>query len=88
MAAVSMPEATIHEDGCSVLWEDNVGLADDMLWMKAKSETCPVENLPHDYFWAGVLRSDSRHVSTAHFFGVNIGHQAALRLTPPCARAA
>jgi len=68
-AGMTVPEASVHEDGCLVARQDDVGPTGQVPAMQAKSVSLFVQNSPHDPLGAGVASADTGHYSASDFSG-------------------
>ncbi len=60
-AIVSMPEAPMHENGCSILGKDDIWFSRKVLRMKAVPKAARKQCLPNPDLQSGVRSTDSRH---------------------------
>src|SRR5690554_2818378 len=79
MTAMSMPEASVDEDGRTVLWQNDVRPSWKTGSTKPVAKAKCVQSVPDFEFNPCVLPPDPRHQRGALLRADDIGHQAAFR---------
>ena len=76
---VSVPKASVHENTSTILLQDNIGCTRQPFHIDAKTEAVCKEEFPYDYFWLGVLATDTGHAPMALFRSHFVCHGANLQ---------
>lgn len=65
----------MHEDRCSMLWKDNVGLPRQVFSVQAEPEAHRVKHRAHAQFRLCIRAFDRSHVPAALLRRVNVRHR-------------
>lgn len=69
---MTMPEAAIDEDHCTVLWQHDVRLSRQFPIMEPIAEATGMNPAPDQHLRFGVSPPDRRHVAAAGLVVVNV----------------